>query len=398
MNDMSKKLRTVKTIKAGKNFTCIGSECPLTCCKGWTVTLDKKTFNLYRNHDEFSKHISKKVGNETRNSKTFGTIKLKEDGNCPLQDEVGLCNVQKELGASALSKTCSTFPRLISVFPDNVYQGFTMGCPEAARLLINQPDSTDIVDAENDHSNLPRFDGSSLRRMPQSNLMVWQAVYRFVQMANDDLWARMTAIHVFFKTMEQLTIRSEQDVLVHLDRLSGALSAKGLDSDPAIFQVETLAPEMLSHVTFSNDQRSLAVAQQRAIAALDYATPGFNTHVKNFIIARDIWWKRFSQRHPQVFRNLLLNEIFSKAAVFGGSVDGVVNLLLDASIWLAYIRFMLIANAKYFGDDYTADEAALMVSQITRRINHNRKVSQQIKDALVKKFGDAGAAANLLIA
>ena len=29
-------------------FSCIGSACEDTCCSGWQVTIDKKTFNAYK--------------------------------------------------------------------------------------------------------------------------------------------------------------------------------------------------------------------------------------------------------------------------------------------------------------------------------------------------------------
>ncbi|MGB8454189.1 MAG: hypothetical protein WCD89_17895 [Anaerocolumna sp.] len=30
-------------------FTCIGGECPDTCCAGWNIEVDKKSAEIYKN-------------------------------------------------------------------------------------------------------------------------------------------------------------------------------------------------------------------------------------------------------------------------------------------------------------------------------------------------------------
>ena len=32
-------------------FSCIGSDCPETCCQGWKISIDKDTFNKYQKLD-----------------------------------------------------------------------------------------------------------------------------------------------------------------------------------------------------------------------------------------------------------------------------------------------------------------------------------------------------------
>jgi len=398
MNDMSKKLRTVKTTKAGKDFTCIGADCPMTCCKGWSVTLDKKTFNLYRNNKELAPHISKKVGSHSRSSSVFGTIKLKKDGNCPLQDEAGLCKVQKQLGPSALSKTCSTFPRLVTAFPEQIYQGFTMGCPEAARLTIAKADAADIVEADQTANQTIQFGHDSFNFMPPRKMVFWRATYNFLQMATDDLWLRLTAVKGLVSQFEDLGLLTEDEVINRLNELLNVVRKMKLDTDPAIFQVEILAPHLLNVVTLNNDEFAFSDTQQHAILALNYTADDFRACVKNFVVARDIDWRLFTEAHPGVIRNLALNELFARLARFGGSGSALNETLIDLSIWLAYVRFMLIANARYHRNDFDLNQAALIIAQISRKLNHNRTTIKTIKAVLEFKFGDVGAAANLLIA
>ena len=57
---------------------CKADKCKLTCCKGWIVLLDKKTYKPYKADDNIEKSLSKKIGKLSRCGETFGSIKLKK--------------------------------------------------------------------------------------------------------------------------------------------------------------------------------------------------------------------------------------------------------------------------------------------------------------------------------
>ena len=64
-----------------KDFNCIGSECPYTCCGGgWTIIIDGQTDAFYQSvngemGDRLKKNITRKEG--------FSSFILTEKGNCP---------------------------------------------------------------------------------------------------------------------------------------------------------------------------------------------------------------------------------------------------------------------------------------------------------------------------
>ena len=84
MNLQKKIEQNVKVPNIGEEFVCKADKCKLTCCKGWSVLLDKKTYKLYKADDNIAKNLSKKIGNLSRCGETFGSIKLKEDGSCSM--------------------------------------------------------------------------------------------------------------------------------------------------------------------------------------------------------------------------------------------------------------------------------------------------------------------------
>ena len=108
---MKNKTIKLRQPKLGDSFACIGQKCKMTCCKGWKVGLNKQSYDLYRQSPAIRGNVVKASKVVSRNKDSYGEMKLKADGSCSMLDEKGLCEVYKQLGETALSKTCNTFPR-----------------------------------------------------------------------------------------------------------------------------------------------------------------------------------------------------------------------------------------------------------------------------------------------
>lgn len=117
------------------NFTCIASDCPDSCCKEWSVTVDEDAASRYR-------QLSGPLGDRLRQVLTEEdgeTIMAIENGRCPMWRDDGLCRIQAELGHEGLCQVCRDFPRLRHDYGDFVELGLELSCPEAARLILTSP-------------------------------------------------------------------------------------------------------------------------------------------------------------------------------------------------------------------------------------------------------------------
>lgn len=116
-------------------FRCLAGHCPDSCCQEWEVQVDGDAAAFYR-------QLPGALGDDLRrclrdeNEETYMTI---SDGRCPMWQRDGLCRIQAELGEAALCKTCREFPRLTHDYGDFVELGLELSCPEAARLILNEP-------------------------------------------------------------------------------------------------------------------------------------------------------------------------------------------------------------------------------------------------------------------
>ena len=116
-------------------FRCLAGSCPDSCCQEWEVQVDEDSAASYR-------ALPGTLGDCLRrclrdeDGETYLTI---ADRRCPMWRADGLCRIQAELGEAALCKTCREFPRLTHNYGDFVELGLELSCPEAARLILNEP-------------------------------------------------------------------------------------------------------------------------------------------------------------------------------------------------------------------------------------------------------------------
>lgn len=117
-----------------EKFRCIADKCPDTCCVGWEVDIDDETAEKYSFlkgalGEKIKKHFT--VDEEGCNIFT-----LCENDRCPFLNEKKLCEIYMGAGESYLSKTCTLFPRFFDEFGLFCEMGLGFGCPEAAKIIL----------------------------------------------------------------------------------------------------------------------------------------------------------------------------------------------------------------------------------------------------------------------
>ena len=137
-------------------FRCLAGGCPDSCCKEWEVQVDPDSAARYRG-------LPGPLGDDLRrvlrdeDGENYLTI---SEGRCPMWRLDGLCRIQAELGEAALCKTCREFPRLTHDYGDFVELGLELSCPEAARLILNEP--AVFVTEEHSHIGKSEYDRDAM--------------------------------------------------------------------------------------------------------------------------------------------------------------------------------------------------------------------------------------------
>lgn len=117
------------------DFQCIADACPNTCCAGWNIAIDEKTYQKMVENEEIlgiaaDDWLEKK-------DKIYFSI-LDNERRCRMLNEKNLCNVVLKLGSKYLSDTCTCYPRIISRYGSVMEGNIQVSCPEVIRRLMEK--------------------------------------------------------------------------------------------------------------------------------------------------------------------------------------------------------------------------------------------------------------------
>lgn len=117
-----------------KDFVCTGTDCECTCCQGWAIEIDKKSYERYK---EFQGDFANKVRKSIIEIEHGYYIDLdKKTGRCPLLNDKNLCDVYINFGEENMSDLCKKFPRSEWVVGNWKYLGLDMSCYEVAKKVL----------------------------------------------------------------------------------------------------------------------------------------------------------------------------------------------------------------------------------------------------------------------
>ena len=128
-----------------QRFRCTGAACEDSCCAGWHIPIDERTFHAYTG-DAAPAALRPRLAQALQleaapRPQRHARIALDATSNaCPLVEQ-GWCGVQRHWGEDYLSHTCFTYPRYTRRWQGQTLQALTLSCPEAARLALLAPDA-----------------------------------------------------------------------------------------------------------------------------------------------------------------------------------------------------------------------------------------------------------------
>lgn len=124
------------------SFHCIAGRCEDTCCAGWEIDIDDRSYGYYKKvPGEFGRRLRENIQKYQEEENTayeaHGFI-LKKDRRCPFLNQEGLCDLYIELGEDALCDVCTNTPRNFMEYGGEREISISASCPEAARLIYGK--------------------------------------------------------------------------------------------------------------------------------------------------------------------------------------------------------------------------------------------------------------------
>lgn len=132
------------------DFKCIADKCRHSCCVGWEIDIDEKSY------ERFMK-MPGDFGERVRKSITMGEegpyFHMTNDGKCPFLNEKGLCDMIIAEGEESLCQICADHPRYRNFWSDREEIGLGMCCEAAAMLILGRKEPVKDVILEDDGGN-----------------------------------------------------------------------------------------------------------------------------------------------------------------------------------------------------------------------------------------------------
>lgn len=165
------------------DFQCIAGDCPCTCCSGWGIYIDDKTYEKYNDCDaDRREYILKHIDEEEQCFKYC-------NGRCSFLNENNLCDLIIHAGEDMLCDTCRRYPRHFEIYGDFIEAALSMSCPVAAKMIIERkkPDKFKIRTTDKKSSATKEVD----TRLLNALFVVRKDIFEIAQNRNKRIDQRM---------------------------------------------------------------------------------------------------------------------------------------------------------------------------------------------------------------
>lgn len=375
-----------------QRFSCIGPACEDTCCSGWKVLVDKKTYKAYRK--EAVPALDRLMANMIRlddqgsDSNAFAAIgTLGPQKQCPALDN-GICSVQASLGESYLPNVCHIYPRTNRRMDGQIEQMITLSCPEAARLALLAEDAFDFVEAPIQLRESAMVEvGTCFGVTPAMMAEVRIFCLNLMRTRELELWQRLALLGTFCDALTVACAQNRQaDIPALIDDFMRAVGSGELTATLDVIQPDHDAQAMVFATLWATKGfESTSPFQQglmNQISARFGANANGQVSAEALVGAYRRGLVRLDQtmaQTPWLLENYVMNEMFSQLVPFSGHTPYDSFLQLVARYGLLRLLLAIQCNT----DEEVGPVMLTSTVQLhCRRFQHDPNYARRVKQSL----------------
>jgi len=332
----------------------------------------------------------------------FAIIRMTSANDCPMLSEDRLCSIQSAYGASLLSHTCATFPRIVHTNHGSPIVALTLSCPEAARLVLLDPNLFERTSGSGQITDL-RAPDSVEDSAWSSPLAPWTEPIRSIVLTtivnrSYPLWQRLFLLGIFATRLDGLV---SGDLAHHPGAfLAGfnATIAKGslrpaMDALPAneTAQMDALLQLAGLMLHSSNITPRFAACVNSFTNGLGNG-PGatLDSLTAHARAAHHRYFAPFLRRNPHVLENYLINTVLRLNFPFGSNRDPeevqqpMSRRFAVLAGQFALIRGLLIGVAGHYREQFAQEHVVHTVQSASRHFEHHPTFEKKIFSLLAE--------------
>jgi lysine-N-methylase len=358
---------------------------------GWNVPVDRASYEKYQTVPAgplralIDAHILRAPQQQAASQPgIFAWINLPRSLACPFLNPERLCQIQVEHGESYLCHTCATFPRTAFTIDSLEETTLTLSCPEAARLVLTNPDLSKAGSKEE-----YTVTWNKAAKSPLALRSYFWAIREFtvtlIRNRAYPLWQRMFLLGTFSRRLEALVHGEfERGFPALLSDFSAAVASGSLRA-----KIETIPADLALQLTMVMEMVKLrmeAVASSPRLAetlnaflqGIEQSNPTtLEGQCAEYAAAYERFYAPFFAKYPHVMENLLINMILRKLFPFGvklfdlkAAQEPAKEFALLATEF-ALLKGLLIGVAGCHREAFSIEHVVQTVQIATKHFEHN---------------------------
>jgi lysine-N-methylase len=365
------------------------------------VNVDRATYEAYQSCDdpELGSSLQQLVTINVANSNDDNYARITLSGAaCPFLSE-GLCSIQKKLGEQYLSKMCAAYPRVMSLVDGVLYRSLHLSCPEAARIVLLDPDPMQF-DAEEHHEdgsrrlgNLAVLDTSSAKytdKPYQYFREVRDLVISILQNRTYDLWQRLVILGSLCDQLHETSsggrhLETPQVLEGYRDAVARGLfdeSLGRLQARPEV-QFETVVELIVGRIGSDYTSPRFLECYKEFILGLNWTEHSTMEDVgSRYSAAQSQYYAPFMSRHEYMLEHYLVNYVHGSLFPFGPQestqnlgvpqvVDSIGKQYMLMAVYYAIIKTVLIGMAGVHQKEFSTEHVVKVIQSCAKTFEHS---------------------------
>jgi len=357
------------------DFECIADKCEDTCCKGWGITVDKKTYLKYKNKPGeeglfYSKNVTR-IRSNVNDELNYGKLKLDKNGNCKFLTNENLCSIVQKNGPDDLCRTCKQYPRTFTYNIKEKIQeaSLSISCPEAARKVLL---SERITFETNYSDSYDRFMITVGSKNPlEFSFYSWDLRFLAIKIIQSNFYSteqKITILGLLSNKLNELYTKNNiVDIPFVIEQFNAYCERK---ENVPVYSVPMEQTNYFNN-TILNSKSSLRNEFLKSLLEIENNQERSKNNYVNFS-------KYMHENFLYVFENYLTNYVFSNNLFSGKNnpEDEFKKLSLHFSIIKYLLKVIFFKNQKV-----TEQEIVKVVYSIGREFEHdNHFVNKLIRE------------------
>ena len=394
-------------------FRCIGAACEDTCCAGWIVNVDKPTYEAYQRCDdaELGPRLHELVTIRTDSTSDDNYARINLNGpSCPFLSE-GWCAIQKKLGEKYLAIMCSAYPRVMNVVDDVLQRSLDLSCPEAARIVLLDPDPMQF-DEEDGPPHDPRLAQLSVLRTSNGTsdkpyehfrdiraFVIWILQYRAFP-----LWKRLVILGSLCDQLQALAATGRnaevREVLdAYREGMERDLSGRVLNKHhpQSAAQLELVLELIVGRISSDFTAPPLLACYQKFMQSMEWTVESSMADIGvRYAAAHAQYYEPFMSRHQHILEHYLVSYVHRTLFPMGPqenarglSIQNSANTISDQClVMLAHygiIQTLLIGMAAFHQAEFSTRHAILVIQSFSKAFEHSPSFPERALKILAGK-------------